>query len=226
MSISDPDHWIEAYKHKAAKYDKIVEMIAAINANSAKELNDLDDVNAPSPSDGDIIYWNDSASEWQTYNLYKASYIHIISASLVATASSGSSNELSGTNHRTTATGSPALYFEIPIPEFLAKFADEESKTLQVTNVGIMWSDLDSTDYIDRIRIWWKEYDQSVGASILDDGTNRGSGTTHTVPTEITCNVTDRTMVKGDWLLIIIDLSQATAQSQRFYSFKVTFTLS
>ena len=41
---------------------------------SGSELNDLGDVQVPAPSDGDVLYWNNGASQWQSQQPFSGSY--------------------------------------------------------------------------------------------------------------------------------------------------------
>ena len=52
--VSDPPHWIEQGHFKGPKFDKIVEIITALNG---LDINDL----LAGVAAGDIIYWNGSA---------------------------------------------------------------------------------------------------------------------------------------------------------------------
>lgn len=206
MTILNPSHWVEPYNKKSGgKYDKIAEMIAQINTNLSGIATNLSNI-------ADKLHANES------------SYVHKISASLAWSGDDQAANLRSGTWLRSAGTGAVNLFFQIHPPEWLAKYAEDNSLTLKVTNVDVWWANNVSADYWERIRIWAKGFDISYTTSIIDDGTNYRQGST-TVGEKLTFNVTDTTMVRGDWIFLLIEFSQGTAESCRLASFLTTWTL-
>ena len=120
-------------------------------------------------------------------------------------------------------TGLENLTFVITPPEWLVRYAEENSKTITATTVTIGWNNSVSADYITRLFVLYAPYDSAGSTNIYDDATDLGDGSTG-FRTDV-ANFTDQALNKGDAIDVQINVQQGTVGSCIIKSFQMTYTL-
>ena len=65
VTVTPTSKWIIFYNISTSEWESQALSNWDLAELGTKEIDNLDDVNAPAPNDGDILFWNNTASEWQ-----------------------------------------------------------------------------------------------------------------------------------------------------------------
>lgn len=238
MVIADPDHWKELYgDDKGPKYAKIVEIITDTNLNSSDSHPDphphapIAHKTSHHTGGGDLLAHQSipgsGTNSHPTIDTHIANGdIHVdfapASPYLVEYSANMLQGYVSGQSHtqnvdkegvHQNATGTQYIYLEFDPPEWLMRYAEDQSKTITLTQIVIRWDNTVSADYITRTDYYWVDNDSGAYQQLWLNTGDLGNGTTGF--RNDTINGIDHVMDLGNAIHVRIDVQQTTVNSCR-----------
>lgn len=244
MSISNPAHWKEPFLNKGPKYDKIMEIIAALNLAAVdaavvhltgnetiagiKTFSSIPVLPASDPTtDNQASHKSYVDGRTPNFTIPSSPYTVEYPANVYVAVDMIDSTALrvSAWGVYTSATGTVYQYYDFHPPDWLCRYAEEQGKDLKATSVTVNFRNTISGSYLTRFLAYFSDGQSNAAPTTLhDDATDYGNGnTTFQNPTyDITDSVA---MTRGDFIHVRLDYSNSANNGDITASLEIAWSI-